>query len=157
MRIAVNIENIEIFKLAAFQVIQSKLGEVAQLLRLVAKEPEWPGFNTPSRAVATPPAARPMTLENIDQMVRTMDAQATPQAPAQAAPVKNPCQWCGRPGVYQNSRKMWVCQGHLAMAKEDDGAALMRQRLANLANNNEEVIRVDAGTIQAAMQNGQSE
>lgn len=139
---AVDSTNIEMFKIAAYQVVQQKLSEVANLLRSVAPVASFQPASGP--AVASSPAGRPMTLENIDAMVNRLDAAVT--APAPQA-VRNPCQWCGRPGIRKNSRGMWVCQGHLALAIEDDGNARLRQRLQQGFGNDEEVIRVDAGTI----------
>lgn len=151
---AVNPSNVEIFKLAAYQVVQAKLAEVTTLLRLLA--PLTMGSHTPAvPSGASAPAARPLTLENIDRMVGGLDAV---NAAPLAQPIKNPCQWCGRPGIRKNTRGMWVCQGHLALAVEDDQATLLRNRLAQgFGQNGEEMIHVDAGTIQRAMQNEQSD
>lgn len=147
---AVNSDNIEMFKLATYQVVQAKLAEVARLLRLVAPQSQQT-ISIPTIFPATPQARQPLTLENIDRM-------AGPPTDAQpAGPVKNPCQWCGRAGIAKNSRGMWVCQGHLPLAVEDDQKGLLRQSLARGFGANEEVIRVDAGTIQRAMANPSGE
>ena len=157
--IAVSPANIEIFKLAAYQVVEAKLSEVAQLLRLLAPT-NFEVRNSKFEMAPTPPARQAMTLENIDRMVARMDGAANSnfEIANSKLPNPNPCQWCGRPGVYKNSRGMWVCVGHRPLAVPDDQGDLLRAKLKQgFGGGDEEVIRVDAGTIQRAMAEGREE
>lgn len=154
---AVSPVNIDMFKLAIYQVVANKLNEANTLLRLVAPKSTVAGPAVTPLPGATMPQAprRPMTLEAIDEMERQAAARQAEEPPH----VGPKCQLCGRPAVAKNQKGMTVCQGHLPMIEGDHVQALANDMVRRHANRNtdEEVIRVDAGQIAAMAANPQEQ
>ena len=140
----------EILKIAALQVVQTKLDEIAGLLRAIFPNASAPANQILSQTV-TPGNRKPMTLENIDQHVRQIDTGA---AQAQSQAVTDPCELCGLQVAYVTKKGARLCAGHKPRGIVDDQEEKLAAMMKRGFGNSEEVIRIDESVIQNALAAG---